>query len=65
VISVDEEYAYLRTGGMQMKNQALVQSAKGPVDAMTVTDEDGNTQVIHFNVAMPFAALTKQLSGGQ
>jgi hypothetical protein len=65
VISVDEEYAFLGIAGLRLKQQALVHSESEPVDAMTVTDERGNEQTIHFNVSRAFAALTRQLGGQQ
>jgi hypothetical protein len=65
VISVREEYVFLELADLEMQSQTLVQSATGPVDAMNVTDPQGNKQTIHFNISRPMAALTRRLSPRQ
>ena len=45
--------------------QSLVQSATGPVDAMTVVDPaTKEKQTIYFNVSRSFAAYERLLGGG-
>lgn len=61
VISVAEEYTFLGMAGLSVKGQALLNTDSGPIDAMTVADEAGKTQVVNFNISRPFGALSRQL----
>ena len=65
VIGVAEEYSFLGAIGVQVARQSLVQSGRGPVDALEVVNPaNGERQTVYFDVSRLFAALAR-LGGAQ
>lgn len=60
VISVDEEYAFLSTGGYRIKGQSLLQYGQHECDAIDVVDGSGTQKTIYFNVDRPWAWLAQK-----
>jgi hypothetical protein len=61
VISVDEEYAFLSTGGYRVRNQSMVQYGQHVCDAIDVVDGGGAQKTVYFNVDRPSAWLAHKL----
>jgi hypothetical protein len=60
VISVAEEYSLLGARNVQVARQSLVQSARGPVDALEVVNPaNGERSTVYFDVSRLFAAMTR------
>jgi Domain of unknown function (DUF4919) len=65
VIGVAEEYSFLGAVGVQVARQSLVQSARGPVDALEVVNPaNGERQTVYFDVSRLFNAMAR-LGGTQ
>jgi hypothetical protein len=65
VISVDEEYAFLQTMGLERTTQGLSTCAGHPCDQLTVRDsQNGKTSVLYFDVTIPFGSFSRQLERG-
>ena len=65
VIGVAEEYSLLGAMGVQVARQTLVQSARGPVDALEVVNPtNGERRTIYFDVSRLFDAMAR-LGGTQ
>jgi uncharacterized protein DUF4919 len=65
VIGVAEEYSFLGAVGVQVARQSLVQSARGPVDALEVVNPaNGERQTVYFDVSRLFDAMAR-LGGTQ
>lgn len=65
VIGVAEEYSLLGAMGVQVARQSLVQSARGPVDALEVVNPaNGERQTIYFDISRLFDAMAR-LGGTQ
>jgi hypothetical protein len=62
VISVNEEYEYLHTRGLNVTQQALVKADGHAYDVMSTADENGKTQDYYFLIDRVLAAEAKQLS---
>lgn len=66
VISVDEEYAFLRLEGIRVTGQSLVMGAGGtPVDALQVVDVATGEPLptVYFDVSAAFLWMDKAFSG--
>lgn len=63
VIAIAEEYLVLRQRGLKPVRQALIQTTKGPVDALYGVDENGMEQTLYFDVNRLFGALDRRLGG--
>jgi len=64
VIGVAEEYSFLGAVGVQVARQSLVQSTRGPVDALEVVNPaNGERRTVYFDVSRLFAAMSRL--GGQ
>lgn len=60
VISVAEEYTLLGAGGAQVTKQSLLQTARGPVDALEIADRaNGERRTVYFDVSRLFAAMER------
>ena len=60
VISVPEEYSFLRAFGLAVKEQALVDDR---IDALLVADGSGKTTTVYFDPAAQFRRLSRELGG--
>jgi hypothetical protein len=58
VISVSEEYTVLGAGGAQVTKQSLLQTARGPVDALEIV-VNGERRTVYFDVSRLFAAMER------
>ena len=66
VIAIAEEYMVLRERGLRPAGQALLQTANGPVDALTGVDPaNGMRQTLYFDVNRLFMALDRRLGEPQ
>ncbi len=61
VTSMGDERFALTALRVRQTRQALVQTAKSPVDEIAGTDAGGNTQKVYFNVSALFEGMGKQL----
>ena len=60
VIGVAEEYTLLGAGGAQVTKQSLLETARGPVDALEVADgANGERRTVYFDVSRLFAAMAR------
>jgi hypothetical protein len=60
VIGVAEEYSFLGALGVQVARQSLVQSARGPVDALEVVNPaNGERRTVYFDVSRLFDAMAR------
>ena len=65
VIGIAEEYSLLGAKGLQVAKQSLLQTDRGPVDALDVVNPTNNElSTVYFNVSRLFAAMSR-LGGGQ
>ena len=65
VIGIAEEYSLLGARGLQVARQSLVQTDRGPVDALEVVNPTNNERsTIYFDVSRLFAAMSR-LGGAQ
>lgn len=65
VIGVAEEYTLLGARGVQVVRQSLLQTDKGPIDALEVVNPANNErQTVYFNVSRLFGAMAR-LGGAQ
>lgn len=65
VIGIAEEYSLLGAKGLQVAKQSLLQTERGPVDALDVVDPASNERsTVYFNVSRLFAAMSR-LGGTQ
>lgn len=66
VISVAEEYVFMRAGGLRRGSQGLGECAGGiPCDVIEVTEnETGNTSTLYFDVSLPTGHLSRMMDGG-
>ena len=65
VIGVAEEYSLLGSSGVQVAKQSLLQTDRGPVDALEVIDPSNNERrTVYFNVSRLFSAMSR-LGGAQ
>ena len=60
VIGVAEEYSLLGALGLQVAKQSLLQTERGPVDALDVVNPTNNERsTVYFNVSRLFAAMSR------
>ena len=60
VIGVAEEYSLLGAMGVQVARQSLIQSSRGPVDALEVVNPtNGERRTIYFDVSRLFDAMAR------
>jgi hypothetical protein len=60
VIGVAEEYTLLGASNVQVAKQTLLQTARGPVDALEVVNRaNGNRRTVYFDVSRMFAAMER------
>ena len=60
VIGVAEEYSLLGALGVQVARQSLIQSARGPVDALEVVNPaNGERSTVYFDVSRLFDAMAR------
>jgi hypothetical protein len=60
VIGIAEEYSLLGAKGLQVAKQSLLQTERGPVDALDVVDPANNGRsTVYFNVSRLFAAMSR------
>ena len=60
VIGIAEEYSLLGAKGLQVAKQSLLQTERGPVDALDVVDPTNNERsTVYFNVSRLFAAMSR------
>jgi hypothetical protein len=60
VIGVAEEYTLLGASNVQVAKQTLLQTARGPVDALEVINRtNGNHRTVYFDVSRMFAAMER------
>src|SRR5262245_20056642 len=65
VIGIAEEYSVLGASGVQVARQSLLQTDRGPVDALEVVDPaNGQRRTVYFNVSRLFDAMSR-LGGAQ
>ncbi len=65
VIGIAEEYSLLGAKGLQVAKQSLLQTERGPVDALDVVNPTNNERsTVYFNVSRLFAAMSR-LGGAQ
>jgi hypothetical protein len=64
VIGVAEEYSFLGATQVQVARQSLLQTDRGPVDALEVVAPNGERQTVYFNVSRLFNAMSR-LGGAQ
>ena len=65
VIGIAEEYSLLGAKGLQVAKQSLLQTERGPVDALDVVNPTNNeSSTVYFNVSRLFAAMSR-LGGAQ
>ena len=65
VVGIAEEYSFLGARGVQVARQSLIQTDRGPVDALEVVNPTTNERsTIYFNVSRLFAAMAR-LGGAQ
>jgi len=65
VVGVAEEYSFLGASGVQVARQSLVQSVRGPVDALEVVNPTTNERsTVYFDVSRLFDAMAR-LGGAQ
>jgi len=65
VIGIAEEYSLLGAKGLQVAKQSLLQTERGPIDALDVVDPANNQRsTVYFNVSRLFAAMSR-LGGAQ
>jgi hypothetical protein len=64
VIGIAEEYSLLGARGLQVAKQTLLQTERGPVDALDVVNPTNNElSTVYFNIGRLFAAMSR-LGGG-
>jgi hypothetical protein len=60
VIGIAEEYSFLGARGVQVARQSLLQTDRGPVDALEVVNPTNNERsTIYFDVSRLFAAMSR------
>ncbi len=60
VIGIAEEYSLLGAKGLQVAKQSLLQTERGPVDALDVINPTNNERsTVYFNVSRLFAAMSR------
>jgi hypothetical protein len=60
VIGVAEEYTLLGASNVQVAKQTLLQTARGPVDALEVVNRvNGERRTVYFDVSRMFAAMER------
>jgi hypothetical protein len=59
VIGVAEEYSFLGATQVQVARQSLLQTDRGPVDALEVVAPNGERHTVYFNVSRLFSAMTR------
>jgi hypothetical protein len=60
VIGVAEEYSLLGALGLQVAKQSLLQTERGPVDALDVVNPANNERrTVYFNISRLFAAMSR------
>jgi hypothetical protein len=60
VIGIAEEYSLLGAKGLQVAKQSLLQTERGPVDALDVVNPTNNeSSTVYFNVSRLFAAMSR------
>ena len=65
VIGIAEEYSLLGAKGLQVAKQSLLQTERGPVDALDVVNPTNNeSSTVYFNISRLFAAMSS-LGGAQ
>ena len=65
VVGVAEEYSFLGSRGVQVAKQSLLQTDRGPVDALEVVNPQTNQRsTVYFNISRLFAAMSR-LGGPQ
>jgi len=62
VITVAEEYAYLRAKGLRPTRQALVRDGGHSYDLLTTTDQDGKPREVYFLIDRVLADEAKALT---
>ncbi|MFP4664364.1 MAG: DUF4919 domain-containing protein [Bacteroidales bacterium] len=60
VINISEEYRVLEFLEMEMQSQSLVTENNRNYDRMEVIDENGEEDVVYFNIDIPFRELLKE-----
>ena len=57
---IAEEYSLLGALGLQVAKQSLLQTKRGPVDALDVVNPTNNERsTVYFNVSRVFAAMSR------
>ena len=60
VIGIAEEYSLLGAKGLQVAKQSLLQTERGPVDALDVVNPSNNElSTVYFDVSRLFAAMSR------
>jgi hypothetical protein len=60
VVGVAEEYSFLGARGVQVAKQSLIQTDRGPVDALEVVNPQNNQRgMVYFNISRLFAAMSR------
>jgi hypothetical protein len=60
VIGIAEEYTLLGASNVQVARQTLLQTARGPVDALEVVNRaNGRRRIVYFDVSRLFAAMER------
>ena len=60
VIGIAEEYSLLGAKGLQVAKQSLLQTERGPVDALDVVNPTNNERsTVYFNISRLFAAMSR------
>ena len=59
VIGVAEEYTLLGAMGVQVARQSLIQADRGPIDALDVVSQSGETRTVYFDVSRLFNAMSR------
>ena len=65
IVGIAEEYSFLGARGVQVAKQSLLQTDRGPVDALEVVNPQNNQRsMVYFNISRLFAAMSR-LGGTQ
>ena len=60
VVGIAEEYSFLGSRGVQVAKQTLLQTERGPVDALEVVNPQNNQRsTVYFNISRLFAAMSR------
>lgn len=60
VVGIAEEYSFLGARGVQVAKQSLIQSERGPIDALEVVNPANNQRsTVYFNISRLFEAMAR------